>query len=588
MRKNHYLTGLIVFLISFCLYVRTLCPTIYTQDSGEFVTVACTLGVAHPSGYPLYALLGRVFSLSGFNSPAFRVNLLSAFFASLTVALVYFIILELCGGIMPAIFGAVCLMSSPILWSLSTVAEVYSLAAFFVALLMLVLMLKDEKGRCLYLFSFLFGLGLTNHQTLLLCGIAFLYLILYSKRIVSMSASGFLTMFLLFFLGLSLYLYMPVRAVNQPVLNWGNPDTLRRFVRILTRADYGSLELGAVKGAERTGSFMVRQAASFLASLINQFNMAGFLCGLAGLYFLIREKSGFSLFTSMLFLLTGPFFALLANMPLDKHSIAMLEVFYLPSMIVFSIWAGFAVSKISARFKPLALIIPAITLIVNFTSLDRSKNYCARDYGMNVLASLPENAIIFAKRDETRNSVWYLQLVEKKRTDVKLIVLPLPQWWTKEVERKWPGIIRRENIFGEGYVRGIVTDNVGIYPVYTDNITDAAMNEFYDHWMPHGVVFAFSGTKTRDIPLEEVREKERVWEKYDYRNECRTASLRDLFSKELIHYYAEARFNLAAIYHNRGMYEDAAREFARALDIDPGYEDAKTYYEMDRKVQKPL
>ena len=81
--------------VSFLVYVRTLCPTVYVGDSGELISAAYTLGIAHPPGYPLYCLLGKLFTFLPFGNIAYRVNLLSAFFASLTVGMVYRILLRL-------------------------------------------------------------------------------------------------------------------------------------------------------------------------------------------------------------------------------------------------------------------------------------------------------------------------------------------------------------------------------------------------------------------------------------------------------------------------------------------------------------
>ena len=52
-----------VFLVLFLVYVATLMPTVVDQDSGELVAASHVLGIPHPTGYPLWALLGRAFDL---------------------------------------------------------------------------------------------------------------------------------------------------------------------------------------------------------------------------------------------------------------------------------------------------------------------------------------------------------------------------------------------------------------------------------------------------------------------------------------------------------------------------------------------
>lgn len=49
-----------VGLASLGVYLATLAPTITTGDSGDLIAAAARFEVAHPTGYPLYLLLGRV------------------------------------------------------------------------------------------------------------------------------------------------------------------------------------------------------------------------------------------------------------------------------------------------------------------------------------------------------------------------------------------------------------------------------------------------------------------------------------------------------------------------------------------------
>ncbi|MFH0774464.1 MAG: DUF2723 domain-containing protein [bacterium] len=94
--KIDYLGGFLVLFISFGVYLYTLTPTVGFHDSGELITVAYTLGIAHPPGYPLYTLLGKVFcTLIPIGNIAYRMNMESALFASLAVMMTYFITLKL-------------------------------------------------------------------------------------------------------------------------------------------------------------------------------------------------------------------------------------------------------------------------------------------------------------------------------------------------------------------------------------------------------------------------------------------------------------------------------------------------------------
>jgi len=127
-----------LFAACLTLYVQTLAPSVATlfDDSLEFPLVSYRLGIAHPTGYPLYTLLGKLFTLLPWHNVAWRVNLLSAVAGALTVAFVYLVARQLVARRLPALLGAVALAVSPVFWSQAVVAEVYTLTGAFVALLL--------------------------------------------------------------------------------------------------------------------------------------------------------------------------------------------------------------------------------------------------------------------------------------------------------------------------------------------------------------------------------------------------------------------------------------------------------------------
>ena len=127
-----------LFAASLALYVHTLAPSVATlfDDSLEFPLVSYRLGIAHPTGYPLYTLLGKLFTLGPWHDVAWRVNLLSAVAGALAVTFVYLAARQLARRRLAALLGAVALAVSPVFWSQAVVAEVYTLTGAFVALLL--------------------------------------------------------------------------------------------------------------------------------------------------------------------------------------------------------------------------------------------------------------------------------------------------------------------------------------------------------------------------------------------------------------------------------------------------------------------
>ncbi len=146
----HLLYASIVLLVPVLIYSLTICPTLYPGDSGEFVASAFYLGNPHNSGYPFYCLMGKLFTLIPIGNLAFRLNLMSSIFAALTALLVYYIIHELAREPVAALSSALLLAFSPTLWSQTVCAEVYTLHAFFVALIVASLFwwLGGIRGPC--------------------------------------------------------------------------------------------------------------------------------------------------------------------------------------------------------------------------------------------------------------------------------------------------------------------------------------------------------------------------------------------------------------------------------------------------------
>ena len=141
------LIALTLGLGSFVLYLTTLAPTVLFADGGEFQFVPWLPGIAHPTGYPLYTLLGWMWTHAfPVGEVAWRMNLLSAIFAAAAVGLTYGVSRQLLEASLPdpprsaqiltAALAAAAFALTPTFWSQAIMAEVYSLQALFVAVML--------------------------------------------------------------------------------------------------------------------------------------------------------------------------------------------------------------------------------------------------------------------------------------------------------------------------------------------------------------------------------------------------------------------------------------------------------------------
>jgi len=159
-----------VGLLGLALYVRTLAPGLLPGDSGEFQALAYLLGHTHPTGYPVYLALAKLFTLLPVASVAWRVNLFSAVMAALTVSGVYVAGRRLTDRRGAAVVGALALAVSPTFWSQAIIAEVYAPgAAFFVWIVAILLWWDaDPRPRALFVAGLLGGLSLGMHMSVIL------------------------------------------------------------------------------------------------------------------------------------------------------------------------------------------------------------------------------------------------------------------------------------------------------------------------------------------------------------------------------------------------------------------------------------
>jgi len=410
------LSCILIFAVSFVVYLKTLCPTVYVVGSGELITAVHTLGIAHPTGYPLYTIIGRVLSLIlPVGSVAYRLNMVSAIFASSAVMVLYYLLFKILNSRLTALVSSLILAFSLTFWSQAVIAEVYSLNIFFIASLFLVLILLRESRDFRYamLFAFLYGLAVAHHLTvLLLLPALFLFLLMATKQVfrslrrISILAS-------LFVLGASPYLILPIRASLRPPFRWANIDTLSDFIGHITGRQYRNL-LFSLPVEE-----VLKNLMEYGRLLSNQFTPFLLWIPVLGIALNFRRDRGiFGLL--LLGFVANIFYGI-------NYGVKDVAVFLIPSFFVYSIWMGYGLEflhdKLSRKTHPILLSILFVLLPVwvarsNLYKNDLSSNFIPYNYGVDILRSLKPNAVLFTEGDDATFILPYLQQIEKLRPDV--------------------------------------------------------------------------------------------------------------------------------------------------------------------------
>ena len=417
-------------LLALAIYLVTVAPSVATiyDDSLELQVVCSTLGIAHPTGYPLYTLLGWLFTLIPVGDPAFRVNLMSAVFGGVAVGLVYMLCRQLFCYRAAALTGAMALAISPVFWSQATIAEVYTLnAAFLAATLWLALWAgsaRDEWPTALKRMQWLavvYGFSLTHHRmSLLLLPPLVAYLWWgFGKR---MRPRIWGRLALLVALPLLLYAYLPLRGQVTSSLDGTYTNTLQGFIQYIAASSY-DVFLG-----QSSPVVPGKPLSAYVAVFASQFGILGWVFIAAGIAFLWgragqRLLVGSSLLLNLIFAVA--------------YRVQDAEVFCIPAIIILAVMLAlgldfllkvmFGLSQRAGRGWAVAGVGLAVILWVallkplplRWLAEDRSHDWAVHDQGLAWLQAPQQDGAVVGILGETV-LLKYFQVSQGLRPDVQL------------------------------------------------------------------------------------------------------------------------------------------------------------------------
>jgi hypothetical protein len=545
----------------FVIYALGACPTIYVGDSGELVTAVAVLGIPHPTGYPLYVLLGKLWTLAlPFGSLAWRMSLFSAACAALACGLLYHLGRRL--GLRPiaAAFAGLLLAVTPSFWAEATVQRVYALNAVFVVLAtILAVRWSARRDPASLAAAFLCcGLGAANHTFMAVYAVALAIFVAWTSRRTLRArdaavASG------AFLLGLVPYLYLPLRSRADPALDWGNPETLHAFLDVVLRRNFWR------RAWIETPADLVPIVRDYLASIPAELGWAGAALAAIGAAAAVRRRWPVVLIALVL---AGNLTVLALHG--SRHDLFTWHRYYIPSYVLLALLAGLGCEWLLAwlprPLRPLPLVLPLLLLVAGWREHDRSRYRVAEAFADMVLSSLPPGAHLAATDDNVLFALMYLHLAEGRRPDVDLILQgvggdappPLrfdpdhdglffthhPNWRVPALEVVPVGPVFRVQRAGRPLPAAVVPaaelpgeDDAG---VAKDELTRSLIGHF--HYML-GFTYA-----ARDWPRARAELE-------------RAAAIAP--EDDVLHY------NLGLLYQRLGLLDEAAAAFARSHAINP-------------------
>jgi hypothetical protein len=455
-----------------------------------------------------------------------------------------------CAGLAAAISFSV----TPRLWLQSNHDKPYPLLAFMSAIIFYLLLKWQDEYRAgserpsyVYVCTFLAGLAMAVHQTIVLLLPAWILMIVLTdwRMITRIKELIIATAFAL--IGFSVQLYLPLRALRNPLLNWGDAKTLDQFLWHFLRKGYPS------DSPVRNFSLLWEQIKAF--NIAREFTWLGVVLVSMGLVYLWQRQRTVVVaylvsVVTFLLVIVGYF-----NTAFDV--IFLTEEFFTPLYLLTAVLLGVGLFTLlkyalhNARIPdhigtPVYLLVavmffslPAGLCAVNYYENDQHENYIAFDYASNSLRSLPQNAVMFTWGDSGAFPLWYLQGVERMREDIDLPHTPhlVFDWYLNSMPRLFKeSNLRKFDVVSAGpeaALRIAITENLGIRPLYIDFSTRYSVE--FKEYIPvqKGIVY-----RIRRMSEPGGMPDSTVWDNYSNRGILQKISFLDLDTGKAIMIYA--------------------------------------------------
>lgn len=514
-QKGELLPFLILGLLACLVYGFTLYRTVPGGDSGELIQVAQNLGVAHPPGYPLFTLLGFLFSKIPIGSIAFRVNFLSAVCNSVASIFLALGVSRWSGNRLAGLISGGLFAFSPLTWNFAVVTEVFGLNNLFIAgLFYLVIQFLNEtrspyKTRLLFGSVFLAGLGLTNHHTFVFYALPWILFLIWQHHEISLKPKNLITLSAIFLLGLSPYLYLPITDHFLKLPMWGHTSTWDGFFTHIFRREYGTFSLSS-NHLGTTGIF-VEILQSFLSYIPEQVFYWGLLFIPFGIFKSFQSKNNKMKLWAWIFAFSfvfylGVFFSLSNLNPSNPIFREVLSRFWQQLNFVIFVWVGLGFSWISSllnlhphTLKGARILSGMIGLLlisqvlVQFKTQDHSQNETFKKLAYLVLNYLPANTLLLPTGDYVAYNFQHYQQNEGLRPDIQVIdQFMLTRTWYKRIAEVYfpqvtfPGLqFSLSGRPGTYQLKEFFDANRGKFPIYIMNglnYNDTSYQDQYTFW----------------------------------------------------------------------------------------------------------
>lgn len=556
---------LILTLLFFIVYAWMQMTSIYGGDAGDLTTNAYLWGIPHPPGYPLYTFLSGLFiRICSFGTVAWRVCFLSSIPSAVTVFFLWRLSFRLTRSYLASTVASVVYGLLGPVWLNAITQEVFGLFSLFTIVWIerFVTWLEEKQVKQLLFLAFWTGLSLTHHQLIVLCIVPAIFLVF--SRFRKLRHQMFVNWWKILvcgFVGLLPCLYIPIVSRFSTPFDQENAQTIEGFIRLVTRASYGSFRAYA----NATPSLIDRalNIFTFFQFSLRDIGIIGCIAIFIGVVVLRKKKRElYEYLIGCLFLWIFYFFY--AGFPsiLNYHIGTIERFFVVPYQLLILFCAiGLAQSFKWIRSRMMSklfqIVVKGIVIFALFLLLFPQFQNNARAFitlrtdlsmeqlATDILTSAPKNSIVFLYNDTTLYAMNNALFVRHKRADIHVVRLQLfgLAHYRVYLRKQYPDIyVPPETVDAStpAMVADFIVQNVMKFPI----LSDKQITEISGLWIPNGLLYAYVPDEKATIDHTAVVEvNTTVWNNFIIPTRLLTYQKELPMLSDVLRIYSQQRLN---------------------------------------------
>jgi hypothetical protein len=435
--KKLLVFSILAVIIPLIFYVLTLERKLIGGDTSWYMCELPQMALLPPTGYPVFALIGKLFSIVPIGPLALRLNLISAVFASLTILFLFLAINKITKNIYASIIASFSFAFVYPYWFFANRLEFDTLNSFFIAILLFAIFTYKEtpSRKNLYFCFACLGFLLTNHPIAFFIMPAFLIMVIILNPKIFKNIKAVFLSILFFILPLFSYFFTYMRFLQ----NFENENSLIKFIYYITGRESSGATFGGSFG-DKNFSEIIKVVFDYLKLIYNNYGIVLILIALAGLIYLFKKNWKIAAFSLL---------AIIFNLVITTQYLNWAVLNYtLDIMLIMSIYIGFGILlfldilnflferniknrrdiSIKNPFRNIAVIIlillfasqPVFLIISNYKNCDRKNPQGIYVFWNNAFNLMNKNSKLYAYSASVNIGI-FISKFEQEKKNIQLI-----------------------------------------------------------------------------------------------------------------------------------------------------------------------